>query len=511
MGTTVASLLVLLDETPATVDVVSSGESTRSVREVRVLFSLSPPRSAPDILWVLPPLDRLTPPRLDSLLLELRGQGAAGLVVTLGRVDESSRLLAARLGLLLVGIAADHLGEVVRTWQGHIVASRLTDFRRVENLKSALLDAWLAAPTVEAYLDRAGEIMDGRVVFAERVVDEPLVGDRRRHRIEVPWGKGLGTTLAVDLSPDWSDEAVSELLRHLSSLVAMRIEHEVAAIESDIRLRGELLLELLVSDSPGGSVIRAAERFGLDLGKKHTVVLWDIDGFTAVSRRPDMHEARILRLKRDIVDGLEQGARCRFTKVWVLPHSDEFVLIAEGEDRKPEPSAVRSLVRDLQANLQELLTSYGVSGISAGIGFAYAGSGGLRKSFEEAREALAVGTGQFGPASTTHFHDLGIHRFLYGWVSSPRSRDLAQDFLGALIDDNSHSKADLLRTLRVYLEARGKSAAAQELGIHRNTLNYRLSRIEELLHVDLSDPVVQMVMQLLVRALPDPVTMPPSK
>ena len=512
MRTSIAELLALLDPERAAARVVAGGEGLQEVEDVRVLFSLSPPPPASGILWVLPDLDSLASVLLDALLLELHRQGAAGLVVPRGRVVphgrlvESTRLLATRLDLTLVTIAIEHLDESLRTWRRHIDALHLADLKRVADLKSALLDAWLAAPSLETYLDSAGRVLGGRIAFADAAVDPAVAEQPYRHSVEVPWGKGLGTALAIDLPHDLDDEVLPDLLRHVASLVAMRIDREVVAIESNIRVRGEFLLELLVSESPGGSVIRAAEHFGLDLGRKHFVALWDIDDFTTVSHRPDMHEVRILHLKQDLVEHLESSARRRFPRVWVLPHSDEFVLIAESEGRDREPNQVYAAMADLRADLQQLLRSYGLEGISAGVGFAYAGSGGLRKSFEEAREALLVGTSQFGPDSITHFSDLGIHRFLYGWMSSPRSRDLAQDFMRPLIQDDRRSSADLLRTLRVHLNARDKSAAARQLGIHRNTLNYRLGRIEELLHIDLSDPSVRLVLHLLVRALPEPNT-----
>jgi sugar diacid utilization regulator len=500
---TVADLLRLVDA--AAVRPVAGDARERAVEDVRMLFALEPPPPpVAAVVWVLPPIDTLVSPRLDSLLLALYRQEAAGLVVPLGRVAESTRLLAERLDFPLVAVDVARMDETVRAWRRHLDTVRLAAMQRVADLKGALLDEWLAAASLEAYLEGAGRVLGGRVAFAEDgAAETPPADGVRRHRPSVPWGKGLGAPLVVDLPRDLDEEAQLDVVRHVASLVAMRIDREVAAIESDIRVRGELLLELLVSESPGGSVLRAAQRFGLDLGRKHVVVLWDLDDFTSVSRRPDMHEARILRLKQDVLERLESGARRRFGRVWVLPHSDEFVLVVEADPREPEALALRRAMQDLQAGLAETLDRYGVLGISAGVGLAYSGSGGLRKSFEEAREALMVGLTQFGPRSVTHFKDLGIHRFLYGWVDSPRSRSLAADFLGPLLDGGGAGRSELLRTLRAYLESRGRaSAVAQELGIHRNTLRYRLHRIEELLHVELDDPSTQLVLQLLVRALP---------
>ncbi|GAA4531848.1 PucR family transcriptional regulator [Nonomuraea ferruginea] len=54
------------------------------------------------------------------------------------------------------------------------------------------------------------------------------------------------------------------------------------------------------------------------------------------------------------------------------------------------------------------------------------------------------------------------------------------------------SRADLVESLRAYLESNGHwDAAAQRLGVHRHTLRYRMRRVAELLGRDLDDPGVR--------------------
>ncbi|PZG22750.1 PucR family transcriptional regulator, partial [Spongiactinospora gelatinilytica] len=54
------------------------------------------------------------------------------------------------------------------------------------------------------------------------------------------------------------------------------------------------------------------------------------------------------------------------------------------------------------------------------------------------------------------------------------------------------TRADLLESLRAYLEANGHwDAAAQRLGIHRHTLRYRMRKVAELLGRDIDDPATR--------------------
>jgi hypothetical protein len=59
----------------------------------------------------------------------------------------------------------------------------------------------------------------------------------------------------------------------------------------------------------------------------------------------------------------------------------------------------------------------------------------------------------------------------------------------------------LLESLEAYLESGARiQAAADRMFLHRNTLRYRLNRVQELLGVDLGDPQVRLTYQLALRA-----------
>ncbi|MFD0479489.1 PucR family transcriptional regulator [Nonomuraea thailandensis] len=63
------------------------------------------------------------------------------------------------------------------------------------------------------------------------------------------------------------------------------------------------------------------------------------------------------------------------------------------------------------------------------------------------------------------------------------------------------SRADLVESLRAYLESNGHwDAAAQRLGVHRHTLRYRMRRVADLLGRDLDDPGTRAELWLALEA-----------
>ena len=60
-------------------------------------------------------------------------------------------------------------------------------------------------------------------------------------------------------------------------------------------------------------------------------------------------------------------------------------------------------------------------------------------------------------------------------------------YLGKIIKYDDQNKAELLKTLEVFLDNESAiQLSAEKLHIHYNTLRYRLNRIEEILEIELA-------------------------
>lgn len=99
--------------------------------------------------------------------------------------------------------------------------------------------------------------------------------------------------------------------------------------------------------------------------------------------------------------------------------------------------------------------------------------------------------------------DIGVYQLLYPLWGSTALAAFATDALGHLPADDRRGM--LRSTLLAYLETGGSQVeAAARLGVHRNTLSYRLKQIATSVGVDLADPAHHLAlhMALLVANLP---------
>lgn len=101
--------------------------------------------------------------------------------------------------------------------------------------------------------------------------------------------------------------------------------------------------------------------------------------------------------------------------------------------------------------------------------------------------------------------DLGLYRLFYPLWGDPVVEQFRVALLGNLEEYDQRRGSQLIDTLEAYLSLGGAlSEAADRLGIHRNTLSYRLQRIAELTGRDLASPGDRLLLRvaLVARYLP---------
>ncbi len=91
---------------------------------------------------------------------------------------------------------------------------------------------------------------------------------------------------------------------------------------------------------------------------------------------------------------------------------------------------------------------------------------------------------------------MGVERLLEELSRSPDLSSFGGTVEPLLVHDRER-RSDLVRTLQVYF-ATGANAseAADRLFLHRNSMLYRLSRIERLTGLNLKDPRARLALQL---------------
>jgi purine catabolism regulator len=117
----------------------------------------------------------------------------------------------------------------------------------------------------------------------------------------------------------------------------------------------------------------------------------------------------------------------------------------------------------------------------------------------EARATLDAVETLPDPPAVAEAARLPAYRLMAALRSLPDGRRQAEALLAPLLTGGAEARRERLATLRAVLEHAGLSEAAEHLGIHRNTLAYRIRRIEAVTGWRLGDPDLRVPLALAVR------------
>ncbi|MDD7384373.1 MAG: PucR family transcriptional regulator [Actinomycetaceae bacterium] len=169
--------------------------------------------------------------------------------------------------------------------------------------------------------------------------------------------------------------------------------------------------------------------------------------------------------------------------LFVCPWERGVAIIFTEEKHTPErySEIVESVVNALSA-------APAITDVIAGIGQAGSGIAGIHQSAENAFYAVKCIELFSLSEKVIRYDELGSYLFLSAALcSADASREYVDFILGALLNQESQYRDELLETLEVYLKVNGSyAAAAKELYVHVNTVRYRIAKIAELLPVDLT-------------------------
>ncbi len=124
----------------------------------------------------------------------------------------------------------------------------------------------------------------------------------------------------------------------------------------------------------------------------------------------------------------------------------------------------------------------------------------IPQAFREAQQALEIGRRLFGEGKLHSFARLGIYRLLFHLNGQSELADFYYEMLGPLLTNDQRNDGPLIETLEGFFRCNcNLSETARVMHLHRNSLLYRLDRIESLLGRSLEDADLRLNLQIALK------------
>jgi sugar diacid utilization regulator/putative methionine-R-sulfoxide reductase with GAF domain len=281
-------------------------------------------------------------------------------------------------------------------------------------------------------------------------------------------------------------------LEHGSTVLALEMSKERAAAEVERRLRGDLVEEVLAGGLEGDEaerIARQAERLGHRLPHRAWVMVLEPDD--------DETEAAVLT-RGDRLDAALSGLiRSRMPDTLALVRSASAVFLVPDEVA-PDLAACEKLAGQILAAAAPVMKP---GSASVGFGNLANSVAELARSHVEARQALRLTRRAGGRGRVASYRALGAFRLLLEVQSPEALRRFVEELLGPLLQYARSRDTPLLETLEALSAKRWiRRAAARHLGIHINSMSYRVERIQSLTGLSLDDPETRVAISIALRA-----------
>jgi len=293
------------------------------------------------------------------------------------------------------------------------------------------------------------------------------------------------------------------ILTKVVPLLALEVARERERSEVESRYQVEAFNDIIQGNyQQPEEMLSRVRLLGYDLSASQAVVVFEVSS-------NGMH---------DLANGISSaqwGRRIReellrvWPSCWVLGETQRVIALLpvadpddnSTSDEREGDSSIHTRLERVFARLSPLQNNgHNTAGISCGIGRVAKNLQGIPQAYREAQQALEIGRRLFGEGKLHSFARLGVYRLLFHLNGQSELTDFYYETLGPLLTNDQRNDGPLVETLEGFFRSNcNLSETARNLHLHRNSLLYRLGRIEDLLGRSLEDSDLRLNLQIALK------------
>lgn len=304
-----------------------------------------------------------------------------------------------------------------------------------------------------------------------RLISPIISGDRARGYLSL-----IGPAGELDLLDKLAVE-------HGAAAYALEMAKAKAISEAKKELRGNFLEGLLAGTMPIKEVERLEGRLDHDTSQPHAVL-------TFKWAAPTTHSLR--RLETSVNWVVNSHSRPALVHVYGDKHICVFQQLGGAEDMETAHDLGKRIEEQVKREFPDSILVAGMSGPAHTLAD-------WPGTYDEALQAMQLGE-RLQIKQVVQFKSLGVYQLLVQLEELSAVRSFTEAVIGPLVAYDAQHNSSLVKTLDAYFDHHGNiSQTAESLFIHRNTLLYRLERIQELTQHDLNQANMRLALHLSLK------------
>lgn len=273
-------------------------------------------------------------------------------------------------------------------------------------------------------------------------------------------------------------------IEQAGNVISFTIVKEQAIEENSRLLKNNFFADLIeLKIHSDEEIISRSNYYGLQKGKESVCVVCTIDAKGEKYETLQLYEKKVGELHNNVYDQLEDEIIHKNLEATLFTKGKYFAMILQFSKYSDEEiDTITQFAENVQANFNGDFT------LSFGVSHSVSSLKDIPTAYQEAVEAIITGYEQNLKGFIKFYRTRDLEELL---KSLPRKdlKALYENTLKSLAYPKTKEEQELVKTIHIYLDTQCEiSETSRKLFVHRNTVKYRIEKIEELLNCSLRDP-----------------------
>jgi PucR family transcriptional regulator, purine catabolism regulatory protein len=283
---------------------------------------------------------------------------------------------------------------------------------------------------------------------------------------------------------------ILNVLEHAVTTLAIWFSRKNAADETKLMLRASFINELINGEfNSWDQADSRAEIIGYNLNLPYVCIIGSPENLRDLFKKRKLDKERFQQWSESMIHYIKEEifyAAQSLKKEMMITYQDERLVIfleISLDNQKENVLDLLDLVdRRLKTLLPKVIISWGIGDYKNEIS-------GFKESYQNAKIALNISRYKKGIGNRVMYENTRIDRLLLNLFQNSDMKEIIMSTVEPLLEYNKHRNIDLIDTLSTYTHYQGNvSQTARALFLHRQSLLYRLRKIEELTELSLVEP-----------------------
>lgn len=280
------------------------------------------------------------------------------------------------------------------------------------------------------------------------------------------------------------------VLEHAATTISLWLSKRNAIEDTKVNLRSDFVQELTKGEFTSSEQAHSrAALLGYDLTVPYISVIGCLENLEELFEKRKKADDSLAQWTEGMVGYIEEevfySARSLKRDTMMTRQGNRLLIFLE-ISTDTETENVGNFLDLVERRLKNLLPEVI---ISWGVGEYHEGIKGFAESYRNAEIALRIGQRKNGPGKRTMYSNTRVERILLNLAQNDEMKEVITSTIEPIVSYDQLRNMDLIRTFSAYNQYHGNvSQTARVLNLHRQSLLYRLRKIESLTGLSLLDP-----------------------